>query len=75
MVAVEVTISRARCIASKCCVNLAPGVFALDDTQVSSVVDSSAAPDDTIVEAAETPMMEFLRSLGISKMVPGTLSV
>jgi len=50
---VEVKVSRARCIASKCCVNLAPEVFALDDTQVSSVVDPSAAPDETILEAAE----------------------
>ncbi|MGH9277712.1 MAG: ferredoxin [Acidimicrobiales bacterium] len=52
--AVEVRINRARCIASKCCTNLAPGVFALDETRVSSVIDPSGAPDETIVEAAES---------------------
>lgn len=52
-VTVEVRISPARCIASKCCMNTAPAVFELDETRVSSVVDPSAAPDETIIEAAE----------------------
>lgn len=33
--------------------NTAPAVFQLDETRVSSVVDPSAAPDETIIEAAE----------------------
>jgi ferredoxin len=52
-VEVEIRVSRARCIASKACVNTAPGVFALDDQRVSTVVDPAGEALATVIEAAE----------------------
>jgi ferredoxin len=49
----RVEVSRHKCIASKACVNRAPGVFELDATQVSSVRDPSGEPLETVIEAAE----------------------
>ena len=50
--ALEIEVSRARCIASKACVNAAGRVFAIVDG-ASMVVDPSGAADDVIVAAAE----------------------
>lgn len=50
---IEVAVSRHKCIASKACINRAPGVFELDATRVSSVKDPNGEPLDAILEAAE----------------------
>ena len=50
--AVEVVVSRARCIASKSCLHAAEGVFAIVDG-AASVVDATAAPTADLVAAAE----------------------
>ena len=51
--ALDVRVQRARCIASKSCINAAPGTFALDPTQVATVTDAGGDPDDDVVRAAE----------------------
>jgi ferredoxin len=51
-VAVEVVVSRARCMASKSCMNAAEGVFRIVDG-AAEVVDVTAAPDDDLLAAAE----------------------
>ncbi len=50
--ALEIEVSRARCIATKACINAAEGVFALVGG-ASSVVDATGGTDDEIVAAAE----------------------
>ena len=35
----EIRLQRARCIGSKCCTHTAPGVFALDDQRLVTVLD------------------------------------
>lgn len=51
--AVEISVSRHKCIASKACINRAPGVFELDATRISSVRDPDGEPLETVIEAAE----------------------
>ncbi|MGH9182454.1 MAG: ferredoxin [Acidimicrobiales bacterium] len=51
--ALEVRVERARCIATKSCVNAVPEVFALDDAGVATVVDPEAAAEEAVVAAAE----------------------
>ena len=51
--AIEIQVSRARCIASKACINRAPGVFELDPSRVSSVHNPDGEPLDAVIEAAE----------------------
>src|SRR2546430_1164051 len=57
----EVKVSRARCIASKCCVNLAPEVFALalitigcSKSSTSTTTSSSAGPTATTTQSLGT---------------------
>ena len=50
--AVEVVVDRARCMASKACMNAAEGVFAIVDG-AAWVVDVDAAPDDDLLAAAD----------------------
>ena len=50
--AVDVEVSRARCMASKACMNAAEGVFRIVDG-AAVVVDVTAASDDDLVAAAE----------------------
>lgn len=50
--AVEVEVNRARCMASKVCVHMAEGVFAIVDG-AAGVVDVTAAPDDDLLAAAD----------------------
>jgi ferredoxin len=49
---IEVEIDRDLCMGSGNCVYEAPGVFALDDDSVASVVDATASSEDNIVSAA-----------------------
>jgi ferredoxin len=51
--ALEVKVERARCIATKSCVNAAPATFAIDAANVSVVVDPEGDPEDDVVRAAE----------------------
>lgn len=51
--ALDVRIDRTRCIATKSCVHAAPGVFQLDETRISTVINPDAEPVDAVVEAAE----------------------
>jgi ferredoxin len=50
---VRVEVNRARCIATKSCINAAPGVFELDETRVSTVRDPAGEPLEAVIEAAE----------------------
>ena len=50
--AVEVEVSRARCMASKVCVHAAEGVFRIVDG-AATVVEVTAAPEDDVLAAAE----------------------
>ncbi len=50
--AVEVVVSRARCMASKACIHAAEGVFEIVDG-AAFVVDATAAPEDDLLVAAE----------------------
>ena len=50
---IRVEVSRHKCIATKACVNRAPGVFELDATRVSSVKDPHGEDLDAILSAAE----------------------
>ena len=53
--AIEIEVSSARCIAAKCCVHAAEGVFEVVNG-TSRVVDPTAAPlDDILAAAAECP--------------------
>ncbi len=47
----RIEIDRDVCIGSANCVRLARGVFALDDEEIASVVDASAAPPDAVRRA------------------------
>jgi len=51
-VAVDVVVNRARCMASKACINAAEGVFRIVD-DAATVVDPTAASDDDLLAAAE----------------------
>ena len=49
----EIAVDRHRCIGSKSCTHAAPGVFALDATNVAVVVDPGAAGEDEVLAAAD----------------------
>ncbi len=49
----DVRVQRARCIATKSCISAAPHTFALDPTQVATVVDGAGDADDDVITAAE----------------------
>ncbi len=51
--ALEVRVQRALCIATKSCINAAPRTFALDPTQVATVVDPEGDAEDDVIRAAE----------------------
>ncbi|MDQ4089360.1 MAG: ferredoxin [Actinomycetota bacterium] len=50
--ALDVVVSRARCMASKVCLHTAEGVFRIVD-DAATVVDVTAASEDELVAAAE----------------------
>lgn len=49
----EIRLQRARCIGSKCCTHAAPGVFALDDQRIVTVVDPAAGTRAEVELAVE----------------------
>ena len=49
----HVRIVRNECCGNAQCVELAPEVFALDSKNKATVIDSGAAPPETLIEAAE----------------------
>jgi ferredoxin len=49
----RIVVDREKCIGSGICVDAAPGVFALDDDAVATVVDPKAASPTQVREAAE----------------------
>jgi len=53
VVGIEITVSRHKCIASKACMNRAPGVFELDATRISSVKDPAGEDVETVISAAD----------------------
>ena len=53
MMAVDVRVDRARCIAAQSCVNAAPRTFELDELRISTVIDPEAERLDALIEAAE----------------------
>ncbi len=54
VMAVDVRVDPARCIATKSCVYAAPGTFELDDQRIATVIDPAAEPLEALIEAAET---------------------
>jgi ferredoxin len=58
---VHIDVDRDLCIGSGTCVRLAPGVFALDDEEVSVVVDPGAADIGKLQLAAEACPTEAIR--------------
>ena len=49
----HVRILRRECCGNAQCVEIAPDVFAIDSHQKAKVLDSDAAPRETVIEAAE----------------------
>lgn len=49
----EIRLRRERCIGSKCCTHAAPGVFALDDQRLVSVVDPQGGTREQIQLAVD----------------------
>ena len=49
----EIRLQRARCIGSKCCTHAAPGVFALDDQRIVTVVDPAGGTREQVQLAAD----------------------
>ena len=52
--AIEVAVQRARCIGMKGCINAAPGTFALDGANISTVIDPDGDSENDVVAAAES---------------------
>jgi ferredoxin len=57
----HVDVDRELCIGSGTCVRLAPRAFALDDEEISVVVDPEAAGEDKLRLAAEACPTEAIR--------------
>jgi ferredoxin len=57
----HVEVDRELCIGSGTCVRLAPGAFALDDEEISVVVDPDAAGEDKLRLAAEACPTDAIR--------------
>lgn len=49
----QVRILRRECCGTRACVEVAPDVFAIDSQQKAVVLDSEAAPLETLIEAAQ----------------------
>jgi ferredoxin len=52
MAKLNTTVNKTKCIASGDCVEMAPGVFQLDDAEKSEVYNQTGAPDSVILAAA-----------------------
>ena len=52
MAKLNTTVNKSKCIASGDCVEMAPGVFQLDDAEKSEVYNQTGAPDSVIIAAA-----------------------
>ncbi len=52
--ALEVRVERARCIATKACINAAPRTFALDASELAAVIDPGGDDEADVVRAAES---------------------
>jgi len=52
MAKLNTTVNKSKCIASGECVEMAPGVFQLDDAEKSEVYNQTGAPDSVIIAAA-----------------------
>lgn len=52
MAKLNTTVNKSKCIASGDCVEMAPGVFQLDDAEKSEVYNQTGAPDSVILAAA-----------------------
>jgi ferredoxin len=50
----QIRIRRNDCCGNAECTQIAPGVFALDSKNKSTVLDPDAAPVETLIEAAES---------------------
>jgi ferredoxin len=52
MAKLNITVNKTKCIASGDCVEMAPGVFQLDEAEKSEVYNQTGAPDSVILAAA-----------------------
>ena len=49
----KIVVDRDKCISASCCVDAAPGTFALDDENIAIVIDPDGDDEEAIFEAAE----------------------
>jgi ferredoxin len=61
---IAIEVDRHLCYGFGDCVDSAPAVFALDDEDVSVVIDPDAAPLDDIVEAAQNCPVDAIVLIG-----------
>jgi ferredoxin len=54
MAKLVVTVNKVRCISSGDCVEVAPGVFQLDEEGKSEIYNPTGASDDSIIAAARS---------------------
>lgn len=50
----RITVDQSKCVGSTMCMTIASGVFALDDSNKSSVVNPAGDTEEKILEAAES---------------------
>jgi len=60
-VALRIVVDRLRCIGAGNCVDAAPGVFQLDEKDISVIINPFGAPPDTIVTAAESCPVDAIK--------------
>ena len=59
--AIRIVVDRLKCISTWRCIDVAPGVFQLDEEYVSVIVNPQGAETATIVAAAEACPVEAIR--------------
>ena len=59
--ALRIVVDRLRCIGAGNCVDAAPGVFQLDEKELSIIINPFGAPPDTIVTAAESCPVDAIK--------------
>jgi ferredoxin len=59
--ALRVIVDRLKCISAGSCVDVAPGVFQLDEEYVAVIINPRGAETGTIIAAAEACPVEAIR--------------
>ena len=58
---IRIVVDRLRCIGAGNCVDVAPGVFQLDEKDTSIIINPAGAASDTIVSAAENCPVDAIK--------------